>query len=263
MNVQRSSNFVLNTLETMVSAGSNIVMNTLTGIVINRGLGPEGKGIYAGVVTWSTTLVWIFNTSFYQVTVYYFRKMPDKMSTVFATLISMSFVLGLIAALAAEFLICPILAQRYHFHNLIVVRCLFAIIPLSTIVQVVNGGLNGLLKFRFTNTVQILQPLTLLNHLDCTNLSNSMTATTCIAGTTAVAAVYGIIAVIYAGVWGFFSSKPDIRLIWPALSYGLKGSRGNDCRIVSGNFTPVLLSIMLYHQFFLGTIRRLRVLLAP
>jgi O-antigen/teichoic acid export membrane protein len=243
--IAAASRFATDTFETFVSIVGNMVINFLTGIVINRGLGPEGKGIYVGITIWVAILAWATNISFHLVTAYYIRKMPDQRSTVFTSLALVSFIFGLCASLFGEFLICPLLVQHNQLHDLTPVRLLFATIPISTVVQVINGALNGLFRFRFTNVARILMPFTLLVIWTILYFSRDMTVVTCLVSLSAVTVVYGVIEVIYVICLRLLTFNIDFKLIGSALAYGLKAHGATTSDIVSGSMTPVILSVML------------------
>jgi len=59
----------MQTMQSIGSFGVTLVLNLLTGILISRGLGPSGKGIYTAITTWGIILLWIFNISLYEVTI--------------------------------------------------------------------------------------------------------------------------------------------------------------------------------------------------
>ena len=197
------------------------------------------------MTTWATILLWIFNISLYQVTVFYFGKQPLNRGTVFTTLIFTSFCLGLIATVMGEFVVVPLLKLNGYSSNIGLVRLLFLTLPLSTMFQVVNGGLNGSMKFAFTNTVRIVQPLMMVIVWTLLYLRHEMDVSACLLWYIVISTVFNVLGLLYAVKARLFGRKFSWAILKSGLSYGLKAHGSTTADVVSGNLTPVLLSIML------------------
>jgi O-antigen/teichoic acid export membrane protein len=237
--------FVRRTIETAGSFGVTLVLNLFTGILISRGLGPHDKGIYTAITTWAAILLWIFNVSLYQVTVYYFGRFPSERRTVFTTLMVASFFLGLLACCVGEFAVVPLLSSHGFSSSIGLVRLLFITLPLSTMFQVVSGGLNGSMRFTFTNAVRVLQPLTLVVIWAWLQVSHRMDIASSLGWYTGVITFFNILGLLYAVKAKLFGLVFSWSILKSGLSYGLKAHGSTTADVVSGNLTSVILSIML------------------
>jgi O-antigen/teichoic acid export membrane protein len=246
MQLKRSQGtFFKRTIYTVNSFGMTLVLNLLTGILISRGLGPHGKGVYTAITTWATVLLWIFNVSLYQVTVFYFGKEPSNRRTVFTTLIIASLFLGLFASATGEIAVVPLLRRNGITSNIGLIRLLFLTLPLSTMFQVVSGGLNGSMKFAFTNTVRIVQPLTMGIAWTALYLRHEMNVAACLRWYIVISTIFNILGLVYAFKERMFGRKFSWSLLKSGLTYGLKAHGATTADVVSGSIAPVFLSLML------------------
>jgi O-antigen/teichoic acid export membrane protein len=235
------------TIETIGSNGVTLVLTLFTGMLLSRGLGPHDKGVYTAILTWSTILLWTFNLSLYQVTVFYFGRKPYERGTVFTTLMVASFCLGMLASCAGELLVVPVLRKHGFISasDIGLVHLLFATLPLSTMLQVVYGGLNGSMRFTFTNTVRMLQNLVLVIVWASLYLSHRMTLNSCLYWFIVVTNFFNISGLLYAVRVKLFGRKFSWSILRSGLSYGLKAHGSTTADQLSNTLAPVLLSVLL------------------
>lgn len=243
----KSMTFFWKTVETVGSMGATLFLNLCTGVLISRGLGPQDKGIYVGTTAWLVILQWVFNISFYQVTVYYFGKHQDERGrrVIFTTFLYASIGFGVLACIVGELFVIPLLIHRGFGSDINVMRLLFSILPLATAFQVVNGGLNGSMRFKLTNAVRVLQPLALVAVWSYLYFSHKMTVTSCLYWYIVLSTAFAVVSLAHTIRLGFCGGRIDIDIFKEGFFYGLKAHGATVADVANGNLTPILLSVML------------------
>jgi len=136
-------------LRTLVSNLSVFALGLVSSILLNRGLGPEGKGLYATLLTTSQLIVMLASLGLGKSVTFYLSNREEKPQTVFGILLSLTFLtVGL--ALVAVFAI-KVLSNRSGVYEGSALCGLAALSILSIVNASGVGVLRGLKQFGACN----------------------------------------------------------------------------------------------------------------
>ncbi|AOZ92679.1 lipopolysaccharide biosynthesis protein [Paenibacillus crassostreae] len=109
---RRSLGSLGNVLQIFASNVFILGLNVITGIIIARYLGPEGRGEQAAMIMWPTFLAYSLTLGIPASLVYYMKKKDENQGSLYITSLYMSLILGCVA-IAVGFVIIPFWMREY------------------------------------------------------------------------------------------------------------------------------------------------------
>lgn len=228
--------------------GSQIIImcvTLLSGILLARGLGAEGRGQYIAITMWSNILYWALSFGIYQTVLYYWKSYDKPKKVIFTTFLIYTLFFCALAILVAELVIVPLVMADYNQEVLLAARIYFLGIIYVAFSDVLMASLAGDEKFGYSNMLRIAVPglttcvmlvLFLMGELNSvTGLYSSFIISTCLF-------VLNLLKIKQNKLIG---GKVDWKLMWIAFKYGSKSHGGSVAGIASVNSTQMILSVFL------------------
>jgi O-antigen/teichoic acid export membrane protein len=182
--------FLRNVLVLVAGEGGVMALNLVTGILLARGLGPEGRGAYLAVAFWPQILGWCATLGFPKASAYFRAKALKRAGSLFTNALAIVLIVGGVVV-GGGLLALPHLLHRYPPG---VVRigqamlfCLFAI-ALSDICQ---GLLQGAARFGPMTAARLTLPV-----VQCVGFGALFLAGRLEVGTAAIVLVAGTLGVL-------------------------------------------------------------------
>ncbi|MCL6444887.1 MAG: oligosaccharide flippase family protein [Alicyclobacillus sp.] len=242
----RQGGFRYATVQTLVSYAATLVANFVGGAVVSRALGPLYKGEYVSIAMWYNVLLWVFNLSFSQVTVYFVGKDKRQATQAASSIALASILCGVMAFIVAALCIMPRLEAYVSYGSLIF---LFSSLPLSTVFQVASGGLNARHQFGFTNTIMVLRPVLLFLVYLAMYLGGRISLENVVLVLAGATWLFNAILVVYAFCRRVLSFNIKWDLLREAVIYGVKAHGATLSDVANGNITSMVLSLSLSPRY--------------
>jgi O-antigen/teichoic acid export membrane protein len=154
----RSVSFVRASLLTMAASAATLVLNLITGILIARVLGPDGRGAVTAAIAAPPILSWIFEMGGGAAAVYYQSRHPADAGRLISTWLVMFLPLA-IAGIATGEAVLPHLLAAQSDHTLLLARILMLTLVVVFLGDLMYGINTGDQDFTFYNLMRIVQPL--------------------------------------------------------------------------------------------------------
>jgi O-antigen/teichoic acid export membrane protein len=177
---RRTGFFVRAGLLTMVASAATLVLNLITGILIARVLGPDGRGAITAVIAAPPIFSWIFEMGGGSAAVYYQSRFPNEAGRLIATWLVMFLPLAVAGIVTGEILLPHLLAAQSD-HTLMLARLLMLTLVLTFLGDLMYGINTGDQDFTFYNLMRITQPLALAAAYTTLWLLGLLTVTTAVA----------------------------------------------------------------------------------
>jgi O-antigen/teichoic acid export membrane protein len=217
---RRTSFFVRAGLLTMSASAATLAVNLVTGILIARVLGPDGRGAVTAVIAAPPIIAWIFEMGGGAAAVYYQSRFPADARRLIATWLVM-FVPLSIAGIATGEVVLPHLLAAQSEHTLFLARILMLTLVVTFLADLMFGINTGDQDFTFYNLMRITQPLALATGYITLWLLGVLSVTTAVAanaGAIAVTTVMMSIRVLRRHGLG----RPSLAIGRTTLWYGLR-----------------------------------------
>ncbi|HEY7691791.1 MAG TPA: oligosaccharide flippase family protein [Gaiellaceae bacterium] len=217
---RRTSFFVRAGLLTMVTSGGTLVLNLITGILIARVLGPDGRGAVAAVIAAPAILSWIFEMGSGSAAVYYQSRHPGDAGSLIATWLVMYLPLAIAGVVTGEIVLPHLLAAQSE-HTLMLARIMMLTLVLVFLADLMYGINTGDQDFAFYNLMRFAQPLAIMvacGTLWLLGLLNVTTAVVANAGALALSTV--LVSTHILRRHGL--ARPSIAIGRSTLWYGLR-----------------------------------------
>jgi O-antigen/teichoic acid export membrane protein len=141
-------------------------VNTVTGIITARGLGPDGRGEQAAM----SALLFLLPSAL----VYNIKRHPEKQSDLFSAALVMALALGGLASLIGIFLL-PIWLKHYSVQAIYLGQWFMLCAPIITLMEVIRASLEASERFSVANQLRFLPPISTLLILVVTATSGWLT----------------------------------------------------------------------------------------
>ena len=132
-----------------------------SGVVTARALGPSGRGSLAAIIMWPQFLSYLVTLGIPISCVYQIRKNPQNGGSVTAAAISLSIVMGFLAAFAGFFII-PHPMRTYPPEVIMFARWTVLITPLALLGLTLSSLAQSAGAFRRFNVIRVAQPVLVL-----------------------------------------------------------------------------------------------------
>lgn len=185
-------------------------MQAVTGVILARVLGPEGRGELAAVILWPTVLTVVGSLGLGQSTTYFVARAKSgrDLGSIIGT--GLTLAMGVAGALVAIGLLVVPLALGDHDPDVVSTARVFlaAYIPINLFAVISMSMLNGQHRFKLFQGVRVLVILAILLGLVGLDIAGELTIET---GAAAYAGAYAIGALI-AGVALLAPVRADLRV---------------------------------------------------
>jgi O-antigen/teichoic acid export membrane protein len=230
-------------LHTFGFTGLTLVVTLISGIVVARALGPAGRGTITAVLTLPNVGTWLFGMGAAQALSFYVARRADASAALLATWLVYVVPLGLLAIVALEALVAPVLAAQPE-STIDLARLWVPTVVLAMLGEVIYGVLLGHHRFFVYNVgrfapaalvtlgyllFELLSSLTVAGAL-WINLFATIGTTTCLA--VFVVRRYGI-------------ARPSWTLGRASLGYGAKAHLANAAGTFNARLDLVILPAFL------------------
>lgn len=205
-----ASDFVRKVAETFATRILLIGIALITGVIVARILGPEGRGLYAIAVTLATTGVQFGNLGLHASNTYFVAKDRTLLPALVGNTLFVSFVIGgLIACLALLlFFLWPNLAP---VHGPLLAFALMWI-PLGLAYMLMQNILLGIHEVRAYNKIELVMQIVGVTLIGVVIISHFVTVE--------IVFFMGLVTVAVSAAWAFWRIKPHL-LLRPSFSFPL------------------------------------------
>ncbi|NMO95711.1 lipopolysaccharide biosynthesis protein [Paenibacillus lemnae] len=240
-----------NLLQTFGSQIIILIVTLISGVLLARGLGPEGRGQYISITMWANLLYWALSFGVYQTVLYYWRSYENSKKIIFTTLLVYSVFFCCLAVLVAQLIVVPLVMSDYSEDIILAGRIYFFGIIYSAFSDVLMAALAGDEEFKYSNMLRVSLPglttliMTLLFFTDNFTITNAL-----------YVSFVMLSSLFLLNLWkikqkGLFSKQVDWKLMLSAFKYSSKSHGGNVAGLASVNSTQIILSVFL-HPSMLG-----------
>ncbi|MGZ4383167.1 MAG: oligosaccharide flippase family protein [Gaiellaceae bacterium] len=154
----RRDSFARASLLTFAATSATLGMNLVTGILIARALGPQGRGALTAVLAALPIMAWVFEMGSRQAISYHQARRPSDAPRLISTWLVLSAPLALAALISGEALL-PHLLSAQGAHTLFLARVLMLSVVFVFLSDLIYGVLLGDHDFRFYNFMRVAQPV--------------------------------------------------------------------------------------------------------
>jgi len=149
--------FARNVLVLAMGEGGVMALNIVTGVLLARGLGPEGRGEYLAVAFWPVVLGWCATLGFPAASAYFRAKAPDRAGGLFANALVVVLAVGCVLVLGGALLL-PRLLPQYPPAVVRIGQWMLLSLPAFALTDVCQGILQGAGRFRLVTCIRVLTP---------------------------------------------------------------------------------------------------------
>lgn len=167
------------TLQTVLARVLILAVNTGTGIITARVLGPGGRGEQEAIGLWPYFLAYLMTLGIPVALRYNLKRYPDKESELFSAALVLDSVMGIVAALIG-ILIMPQLLRQYSPQAIEFAQWFMLVSPLILVTTVFIAALEADYDFTTANQAQYLSPLMTLVILGGLALTHTLTPFTAV-----------------------------------------------------------------------------------
>jgi O-antigen/teichoic acid export membrane protein len=226
-----------------VLSGSTLSVNLVTGVVIARALGADGRGELAAVVAAMSVIGWLFAMGARDAITYHQAKRPQDAPRLMATWFALVGVFAALGIAAGEAVLPSLLAAQSD--ALLDIARLYMFMVLGMLVgDVAYGTLFGDHDFLFINVMRLVQPAaTAIAFVALWSVERLSVGTALLAMVVASLADVGIALTRVLRRHGL--GKPNLRLARTTLSYGLRAHGTSTAAVVNGRLDLMIIPAFL------------------
>ena len=221
-----------------------LVLNTATGTILARVLGPTGRGEWAAVLLWPTLIAAVGSLGVSEAVIYLTASMRGRERVVLGSALLTVLIQSTILS-AAWFVASSFVLKHYGPETVHLAQYMVWTIPLALVSMVLSGALLGSLDIRAYNRVRLggtaLMTLGLVMLLGLRQ--TSLTAIVVVHLTVSVMVVsYSVILLSRIGGLG---CRPDLKVAGQLLSYGIRSHVGTVSNVANERADQALISVAL------------------
>jgi glycosyltransferase involved in cell wall biosynthesis/O-antigen/teichoic acid export membrane protein len=211
-------------LMAVTSSGLTLAVSLVSGILIARQLGTEGRGELTAILILTAMLGWAFAAGVSQAAEYYQAREPEHGGRLITTWLLLILVLGAVAAAAGE-LLAPVLMAAQSGSTIQLARLYVLTAFTVPLTELFVGVLLGDHDFGFFNIFRVAQPVAMTVLFVLLWALHSFTLTTALAATL-VSGLAGIVVLAVRAIGRHGLGRPSPRLALTSFWYGLR-AHGN------------------------------------
>jgi O-antigen/teichoic acid export membrane protein len=221
-----------------------LVLNTLTGVVLARLLGPTGRGQLAAILLWPGLLATIGSLGLAEAVTFFTARMAGKERDVLGSALLVAFVDSALLG-ALWYLASPWVLSQYGEGTIRTSRYMVCAFPLALVSMATIGVLVGRLQMGFYNRQRLSGiALTAFGLIGLYGLGrNSLTSIVFIYIAVGVVVLGYSVAAVARRAWLGF--RPDASLVRKLLGYGVRSHVGTVSGLANERADLALISIVL------------------
>ncbi|WP_284641737.1 oligosaccharide flippase family protein [Paenibacillus silviterrae] len=221
-----------------------MVVNFATGLLSARYLGPEGRGVLAIAIRWSTLFSMLFTIGLPGAVIYLGKQFPEKQREVLGGYIVVGTAVGLLGLLLGELLL-PVLLGNQPEHVTFLAKIAMIGVPLGVLADGFIGTLQTLNQFRRVMLLRVLNPLGSAAIIGILLLLGQYTVGAFIA----VSLLWSAVIFALPVLWVFGSLRPRFSDVWEntkqLFAKGLQIYAGSLVSTFGGNLDQLVMSFFL------------------
>lgn len=219
-------------------------LNIVSGVLIARALGPNGRGSLTAIIMWPQFLAYGLSLGIPVASVYWLKRRPEEGSNFAGAAFVLSFVLGALAAVVGYFII-PHSLHTYTQAQIHFAQQLIIVTPLALLAVTIIAFVQAAGAFRNYNIFRFLSPLSVLAVLVLEKVTHHLNASTA-----ALAYLLSATpATAWIAVWVWKHYKPRFNEITKAskvlLGYGVRAWGGDLLGTIANQIDRILIVGML------------------
>ncbi|WP_454193076.1 lipopolysaccharide biosynthesis protein [Paenibacillus sp. Marseille-Q7038] len=229
--------------------GSQIIIMCVTlmsGVLLARGLGTEGRGQYIAITMWSNILYWALSFGIYQTVLYYWKSYNSSRKVIFTTFLVYALFFCALAILIAELVIVPLVMTEYSKEVVIAARIYFLGIIYAAFSDVLMSSMAGDEKFGYSNMLRVAVPSLTTCSMLVLFLMGQLNSVSGLYSYFIISTCLFIINLLKIKKSKLLGRNIDWKLMWSAFKYGSKSHGGNVAGLASVNSTQMILSVFLH-----------------
>ncbi|MFY9488694.1 MAG: oligosaccharide flippase family protein [Solirubrobacterales bacterium] len=149
-------NLAKSSAQTVSATAVMLAFNLITGVMVARLLGSEGRGEIAAIVTLGQTLGWAATMGCFQAVVFHNSREPDNAARSIGTWMALSLPLGIVGIVAGQLLVGPLFAEQSET-TVNLARLWLLMVPLMPLSEALSGALVADRDFAAMNFFKLLQ----------------------------------------------------------------------------------------------------------
>ena len=219
-------------------------LNIVSGVLIARALGPNGRGSLTAIIMWPQFLAYGLSLGIPVASVYWLKRRPEEGSNFAGAAFVLSFLLGSMAAVVGYFII-PHSLHTYTHEQIHFAQQLIVVTPLALLAVTIIAFVQAAGAFRNYNIFRFLSPLSVLTVLVLEKFTHHLNASTA-----AIAYLLSATpATVWIAVWVWRHYKPRFNQIGTAskvlLGYGVRAWGGDLLGTIANQIDRILIVGML------------------
>ncbi|WFB58916.1 oligosaccharide flippase family protein [Paenibacillus sp. BR1-192] len=241
----RRDKWTRNFMQTFSSQLVIMCVNLLSGVILSRGMGAEGRGQFISITMWSNLLYWALSFGVYQAVLYFMKQHNGQKNDIFRTFLVYTLLTCIIAIVVAETIIVPLVTDGYDTGVIIAARIYFIGIVFAGFADILMATLASEEKFGYSNIIRMLIPgfttliMLVLFFLDILTAQTALYTSFITSSCLFLVNVFKMINLKYIG------GKVDWPLMWQAFKYGAKSHGGSVAGLASNNSSQMTISVFL------------------
>lgn len=227
----------------------------LSGVLLARGLGADGRGKYIAITMWTNLLYWALSFGIYQTVLYYWKSHDKPKKVIFTTFLVYTLIACILAIIISELVIVPLITVDYDTELVVAARIYFVGIIYLAFSDVLMASLAGDEKFGYSNMLRIAIPgvtTLLMLSLFLFGILDARSALYASFITSSSLFVLNLIKILKLNYIGL---KIDWPLMWKAFKYGAKSQGGDVAGMASNNSTQMILSVFYLQHHLVCTLQ--------
>ena len=218
--------------------------NVLTGILVARSLGPDGRGAVTAVTMWPQFLAYTLTVGVPVATVYNLKRKPEMASSVSGASMFLSFLLGCLATIIG-LIVIPWSLHTYSLHVIRMAQIAMFVAPLALYGITLASQAQAAGSFIYYNLFRFLPPVSILVVLTVLRVTGTLTV-----GHAAIAYLLSSGPVMFWNLyWVHKRFKPTLRKAFEAcrliLRYGIRAWGGDLLGAIGNQIDRILVVGML------------------
>lgn len=143
-------------VQTVGATAGMLTLNLITGVMVARILGADGRGEIAAIVVLGQTIGWLASLGCFQAVVFANSRRPEAADETIGTWLALSIPLGLVGIVIGQLLVAPLFAAQSD-QTVQLVRLWLFMIPLMPLSEVLSASLVADRDFGAMNFYKVLQ----------------------------------------------------------------------------------------------------------
>lgn len=232
-------------LQTFSSQLAIICINLLSGVLLARGMGVEGRGQLVSITMWSNLLYWTMTFGLYQAVLYFMKQYDGNKNDIFRTFSVYAFMTSVAAIIVAETVIVPIVTTGFDEGVIIAARIYFVGIIFTGFADILMAALASVERFGYSNIFRLAVPGLSTLIMLILFLQGILTAETALYGAFCTTLLLFLVNIVVFIRSEYIGGRVDWSLMGQAFKYSARAHGGTVAGLMSTNSSQMTISIFL------------------